>query len=382
MLWRYKIPQLQIKAMSILTKRWTLEEKIVIESHNDFDCNGGALYEYLISRGINQRVKIVWLLYHPSTERLPNNVTWVPLHGPSLKKAWHVCTAKWLTADCTITEKVREDQFSVYMTHGIFGLKNAKGFVRIPATVDCVLSPSPQADQVLGDEYVMDLTKTRFEHLGFPVLDRLYAGKHSERYRPLSPGQKTVFLWMPTFRKGIAYGRDDADGSYPFGIPLIRDRRELVEFASFVRSCDALVVIKLHPKQDLTAVSSDVPKGIVFLTADELKNSTFDTYDLMLESSALITDYSGAATEYLALNRPISYVLEDLHSYKLGLIDGAEQYMPGDKIYTLDELKSFITDVCSGRDSYADQRADFRSRFFSWNDARSSERVSRYLGIE
>lgn len=376
------MPWLQIKAMSILTKRRALEEKIIIESHNDFDCNGGAFYEYLLSKGINRRVKIVWLLYHPLKERLPNNVAWAPLYGPSLKKAWHVCTAKWLTADCTITEKVREDQLSIYMTHGIFGLKNAKGLVHIPATVDYVLSPSPQADHVLRDEYVMDLAKTRFAHLGFPVLDRLYAARHSKGYRPLSHSAKTVFLWMPTFRKGVAYGRDDADGSYVFGIPLINDRRELDEFASFVRSCEALVVIKLHPKQDLTSISSDVPKGIVFLTADELKKSAFDTYDLMLESSALITDYSGAATEYLALNKPISYVLADLHNYKLGLIDNAEQYMPGEKVFTLDELKSFMVDVCSGRDSYAELRADFRSRFFSWNDARSSERVSHCLGIE
>ena len=39
---------------SFLFKRIPLKETIILESHNDFDSNGGAFYDYLIKSGINK----------------------------------------------------------------------------------------------------------------------------------------------------------------------------------------------------------------------------------------------------------------------------------------------------------------------------------------
>ena len=47
-LWRYKIEMLFEKIVLKITKNKKLKNIIVIESHNDFDCNGGAFYNYLI----------------------------------------------------------------------------------------------------------------------------------------------------------------------------------------------------------------------------------------------------------------------------------------------------------------------------------------------
>lgn len=381
-LWRFKIPKLQVRLLSVLTRSRSLDDKIIIESHNDFDCNGGALYDYLLENGYNEKIKIIWRLYHPLDRELPKNVEAVPVYGPSWSRAWHLCTAKWITSDCSIAEKVKKEQISIYMTHGIFGVKNIQGLVSIPSSVNCVLSPSSCMDEVIAKGYSMDRSVTRFEHLGYPVLDRLYAGRYSDGYQPVSPDGKKVFLWMPTFRKGVAYGREDAEGSYPYGIPLVENREGLEQLAHFAKQNSALIVIKLHPKQDLSALSFDIPEGICFLTPMGLKASRFDTYDLMLESVALISDYSGASTEYLALDKPISFVLSDLDHYKLGLVDNAERYMPGEKLYSFQDLLDFISNVCAGVDSYKSKRAQFRSWFYRWNDDRSCERVIRYLGIE
>ena len=44
------------------TKMKPLKNIIIIESHNDFDCNGGAFYNYLIKNNYNEKYLIVWLL--------------------------------------------------------------------------------------------------------------------------------------------------------------------------------------------------------------------------------------------------------------------------------------------------------------------------------
>ena len=37
----------------VLWKNAKLTDTIILESHNDFDCNGGAFYDYLIREGYN-----------------------------------------------------------------------------------------------------------------------------------------------------------------------------------------------------------------------------------------------------------------------------------------------------------------------------------------
>lgn len=383
-IWNYKIPNMQVKIIARFTAHLTLEDKIVIESHNDFDCNGGAFYDYLIEHGYNKRIKIVWRLYHTFDGRLPENVYAVPLYGPSWRKAWHICTAKWLTADSSVADRVRKDQVSLYMTHGIFGLKNFKGSARVPMSVSDVLSPSEAMDSVFVDMREIVNPETRLVHLGYPVLDRLHDQRHSESYEA-DVDARPMILWMPTFRKGITEGRCDATGSYPYGVALIENPSALNELAGFLRTEGVRMVIKLHPKEDLSILArasmERVADVITFITGDMMGGLPFDTYDLMLDSLALITDYSGAVFEYIALDKPICFVMSDIKQYKIGLVPDSDKYMPGAKVETFCELKNFVHSVCNGGDEYARQRREFERWFYRWNDSNSCKRIAAYLGM-
>ena len=380
-LWRFKLPKLQIAIVSLLTRSRPLENKIVIESHNDFDCNGGAFYDWLIENGLNKRVKIVWRLYHDAPASLPENVSCVPLYGPSWSKAWAVCTAKWLTADCTITDKVRDDQISVYMTHAAFSLKETKGLVEVPPSVDYVLGLTSEMDDYFIEECGIDAEKTEILHLGYPDLDRLVSRRHTSGYVPCVRSNKKTILWMPTFRKGVVYGREDCSVCYPYGVPLIDSENRLSDLNDALAKLDMILIIKLHPKQDVSSICSEKLSNVVLFTGDAVRESTFDNYDLMLEASALISDYSGAAYQYLVLDRPLAFVLSDLSEYKVGLIDYPEDYMPGSKIMTYEDLYNFIKDVAAGTDRYSEERGSLRSKFYDNCDARSCERLARFLGI-
>ena len=379
--WRYKIPEIQIALVSAITKKRPLEDKIVIESHNDFDCNGGALYDWLIDNGFNEQVEIVWRLYHPvRSSDLPNNVSCVPVYGPSWKKAWAVCTAKWFTADCTVIDKVREDQLSIYMTHGGFGLKDCHGLIDIPSSVDYVLSASSGLDDWTNWLYNLDPSKTKLAHVGFPSLERLCKRQHSRNYR-FEPFEGKRILWMPTFRQGVAYGRDDSAESYPYGVPLVRSKNDLDRLIALLEGYGIQLVIKLHPKQDLSVISGDLPNEIKFITGESIKEDSVDNYDLMLDSDALISDYSGAIYEYMTLNRPIAFVLSDVGDYSLGLIEDAERYMPGSKVYTFEDLARFIDDVAKGLDPHKDERTEFLDWLYDPSSECSCSRVSELLGI-
>lgn len=377
-IWRFKLPKLQVAIVSRLTRNRPLDDKIVIESHNDFDCNGGAFYNWLVENGYNKRIKIVWRLYHDAPAELPDNVSCVPVYGPSWRRAWETCTAKWLTADCTVAGKTRDDQVSVYMTHGAFGIKNCHGLIGVPSTVDYVLSPSPNLDDWMRWMYEIDEQATELVHLGFPSLDRLYARRHSIDYDCAQHRGKTI-LWMPTFRQGVTGNRLDSDGSYPYGVPLVNDCPSLIKLVEVLRDCEVHLVIKLHPKQSLKVITEDFTSEIEFITGDSIKKTHADNYDLMLDADAMVGDYSSAIYEYLILDRPVAFVLSDLAEYKLGLIDGAEQYMAGSKLYNLNDLLRFIQDVGNGVDRHKDERDALIKRLYAPGNNRSSELVAEFL---
>lgn len=78
-IYKYKIEIILEKIVAFFCKNRPLKKIIMIESHNDFDCNGGAFYEYLISHGYNNNYRIVWRLKNrlPRHYKLPNNVDYI-----------------------------------------------------------------------------------------------------------------------------------------------------------------------------------------------------------------------------------------------------------------------------------------------------------------
>ena len=86
-IYEYQIDKLFIKILKVLFKNKPLQNVIVIESHNDFDCNGGALYDYLIANHYNKKIKIIWVLKHKKPRRsLPENVKCFYEYKPSILK--------------------------------------------------------------------------------------------------------------------------------------------------------------------------------------------------------------------------------------------------------------------------------------------------------
>ena len=97
-------------------------------------------------------------------------------------------------------------------------------------------------------------------------------------------------------------------------------------------------------------------------------------------ADALISDYSGAAYEYLQLDRPIGYVLDDVNDYIAGfVVEDIHTLIAGAEIYNFEQLESFIVNVVSENDSFKERREKIRNYIYEYHDANSSE-VSKRIG--
>ncbi|MCM1131337.1 MAG: CDP-glycerol glycerophosphotransferase family protein [Roseburia sp.] len=382
-IYKFKINQLYCTFFNLFFKRKKLLNCIIIESHNDFDCNGGAFYNYLIEKKYNQKYKIIWLLKNKKIKLKEVNVKQFYLYKPSIRKAYYICRAKYFTFDNTYTSKVRSDQVVIYFTHGAVSLKNCFGQIHMPDQVDYILSPSKNYDPVLCKQYGIGYPDKRFIHPGFPCHDILFKEIPDELLKITNKKFDKVVLWMPTFRKGGGYRRNDSLIEQEFGVPLINSLKELSLLQDTLKKHNMLLIVKIHPMQDLSTIKKITDQeNIYVITGKKMKELNLDNYRLFKSCNAIISDYSAVAYSFLLLNKPIGFILSDLKDYKLGIsVDNIDDYLVGPTIYTFDDFLNFIKDIYYEKDEYGEKRLNLLDYLYEYCDGQSCQRIVNILGL-
>ena len=383
-IWRYKIDELLRALIDFFVKKRPLKNIIVIESHNDFDCNGGAFYNYLIANNYNQKYKIVWTTKNPISNyiNLPFNVTCVPLFRPSIRKDYYFCIAKFFLSDCEFAKKTRNDQVSVYCTHGGCTFKNVKGLLVIPDYIDYILCSSENYAPLMCENYSVDYPNNKMVNIGFPSNDLLFDKSINDIRKLIDKEYNKLILWLPTFRKLVG-GRDDGGNVDVFGIPLIKSIDELIAINNIFVEHNSFLIIKFHPMQDLSNII--IPDGltnIIFVTGSMMKDLDLDIYVMMKDADAMISDYSSSAYAFLQLNRPMGFVISDLDSYKRGFsVENFNDVLVGDKISTIDELLLFFKNIFEENDRFRQERSNLLDWLYKYNDGQACRRLAEFLNL-
>lgn len=384
-IYQYKIDLFLQKLMLPFLKKKPLKDVILIESHDDFDCNGGAFYDYLIAGGYHRKYKIVWLLKHKIPKKLPPNVEAFHLYKPGIKKDYYICRAKYFLADNVVTNKVRKEQLSFYLCHGAFGLKNFVGMLNLPESVDYIASSSKNYDPILSVQVGRAYPNQSMIHTGYPFHDVIFQEHVENEVKKISDKEyRKTIIWMPTFRKGGGFRRNDSVDEQPLGLPLIKSREMLQALQDYLEKENVLMVIKIHPKQDPSTIKDlESLANIKVVTGLTMKELNLNNYRMIRDADALISDYSSIAYSFLLLNRPIGFVLSDLSSYKLGLVvDNPDEFIVGPKIYTFEDFISFCSDVVNGRDAFEAKRKKVIDWLYEDCDGNSCARLADFMGLE
>lgn len=380
-IYQYKIDDWMRKMIKVFTGTKLISNSIVIESHNDFDSTGGAFYDYLIQNGYNKKYKIIWLIKNKKVKNLPNNVKQYYLYKPSFIKNYYITCSKFILTCQDAIGSIKEQQISIYLTHGAFGLKDCKGKIDLPRNLSYCLMPSDYVTPLLIDQYNLSSTTKTIE-VGFPTHDIFYNKVTGDLNKITDKKYKKVILWMPTFRKGKAFNRNDSTIELPFGIPIIQNSNMFNKLNEKLKASDSLLIIKLHPMQDLSVVKAHDLSNIKILTGDSVKKKNIDNYRLMKDVDALISDYSSAAYDFLHLNRPLAFTIDDLNEYKLGLIsDNPDEFICGEVIKNYNEFIKFINDVLENKDPYIEERRTVFNKVFKYHDGKSSERLVEFMNL-
>lgn len=157
---------------------------------------------------------------------------------------------------------------------------------------------------------------------------------------------------------------------------------EYNQLNAFLQKEDVLLILKIHPKQDLNELKIKDMSNIRILTGETVKTLGIDNYRLMKDCDALISDYSSVAYDFLQVNKPIAYDFSDVNDYKLGLVvEDPSEYMAGHFIKNFENLSIFIKDVEENNDVYYAERQELRKKIFDYYDGDNCKRAVELLGI-
>lgn len=334
---------------------------IIFESEGDYCDNARALYEYMIENKYNERYNIIWIVNDVDRYKAINknikNVSFISRNNKSLfnfikfykmlgnGKFFFFTHPYWFTYK-------KEEQIIINLWHGTplksggRDISNAYDYAIIPSK-----SVLPWFEKFIG------VRNNQVIIQGSPRNDLLFENKKVLSKLIKVNSKEKVVLLMPTFRQ-TEYMKD-SDIINPYVIQGITNEKELLKLNDYLKKSKIKLVIKIHHLQLTSFIKDNKLSNIIYIQDKNLNEKNIQLYNFVGECDALLTDYSSIYFDYLLVDKPIGFLIEDINDYKKNrgfIVDNPEDYMPGMKIRKLKELYLFFDNIIIGKDNYKKER--------------------------
>lgn len=279
----------------------------------------------------------------------------------NIKYCYYIATSRYLFYENEPLHKIRKEQRLIYLNHGVLPLKNVSDVLRQSKDVDYGLCPSNNCSSIYKTQYGIDEQKQlyiippRINFLGEHKLDKIIKSEG-----------KQVIIWLPTFRRLKNSNRNDSSSLDI--ISFFSSKKDIDEIDNILKKNGQILLIKLHPREKDKLILPKDCENILLIADELLKSENITLQEILSDTSALITDYSGIAFEYLLLNKPIGYVINDMEDYFRGFsVNNPMEYMAGEKIITLKDLIEFLNNVRFHKDEYQEERNKLIDKIYQGN---------------
>lgn len=366
---------------------------IVLESEGDCCDNAFALFDYIKNNGYLGKYRITWLVEYPENFKDTENVRYVQkVIGDYFTKETikELRTCKWYIYDhCNVMSdyKKREKQLFIYLSHG-WGYKAPKGrnLDTDKSRFDIMTATGPLAAEGLSEYW--NSPQSKVVVTGYPRLDYLFRKNSSvdailQNKWKFNKFDKVIF-WMPTFRQSWSKHISENYIENETGLPIFNDIDSIRRFDLFLNSINSLLVFKLHHLQADLPIFKLVFNNIIVVRDEELQNMGIQLYQLINYADAMVSDYSSISIDFMIVDKPIIYTLDDYEEYNKsrGLFpENAIDYMPGYHVYNAQELEKSIAEIASGIDRYMEARRKVVDQYHTYRDGNSSKRILEQLRI-
>lgn len=365
------------KGLSAINQVVSKDDSLILMYSNlGFRDNVEYLYQYLIKNNYNSKYKIVRSHKEESKEKLPANVTVVSNAKAVIYflRAGHVfyCFGK-------LPIYPSKGQDVVQMWHGS-PFKGADEW-----QIENSKERSYYTKYVLASDYFREIavkyqgaTNENIVICGQPRTDAMF--ENNTKYQELQGFDKVV-IWMPTFRSATALGYQDVNKGTNI-IPLF-DPSDYDTLNRKLEELGVCLIVKMHPSQDVDSFDTKY-RNLFLLTNAEFNQKKWNLYRLLGQCDALITDYSSVFYDFMLLDRPMAFTIDDLNEYKNNrgfAVDDPDYITAGYKLKTKEDMYSFLSDLVAGKDDFVRQRHEVNALVNTYNDGQQCKRLLNLTNI-
>ena len=370
------------------------DRKIIFESEGDLSDNSFALYDYMLKNNYTEKYKFIWAVDDIKNARkfkFPQTVFINRKYGVfDLKRAYYLATSRYIIFDhynILSNVKKRRNQLVLNLWHGVGykAIKNGKK-VKEKSTFDFFDTLSDK----LSLEFLKDFLEcdpSKGVVLGYPRLDYFFRDNlEGKKFVKSLVGDKNkVLLWMPTFRQSINPELSEEYDYSETGLPIVYTADAMIKLNDYLIKENTTIILKIHHLQAKLPIFKTEFSNIILMSDGDLRDNNVQLYQFISQMDGLITDYSSIAIDYLLLDRPIIFTLDDYEEYEKhrGFYKkDIKKYMPGEQVYNYDEFLIAIKNIIDNKDLYKEDRTKILPLYHKFKDGESSSRVLKFLKIE
>lgn len=371
---------MKLTLKKLICKVLPLRNSIVFESNPEFGCNTLPVYDELVKRDIRNRYQIYWLVQDKEKYKGDTSgnkyINYEEKGLAKIRRAYVLCTSKALIFSNIFLKKHKRNQLVINLMHGS-PLKVPVGYWE-GDTCDYVIT---QAD-VFNDKVaeILGVPTSKMVALGYPRTDILNNKGDTKEKLGISYNAKMI-VWMPTFRKNESSGIVYCDIN-KLGVPLLESEQSFDRINNGLKENGAVLIIKLHPAEDVNQMTLKNYSNILFISNKELAENNITVYQMLADSDALITDYSSVYYDYLLVDRPIGLIIDDIEKFEKKSKFAYGKYtdfVKGTYISSLDDFEQFIISLKMGRDLYSEERKIAMNKYCQYKDFKSTQRVCDFI---
>ena len=273
----------------------------------------------------------------------------------------HGCA--WRSTESVIRKKVLKSKRSVFLQHGVFGLKRSNEFKHgTRGGTDLFI-----ASNELEKGFIMDNMGYKAEEVAVTGLARWDILEDRS-----AQSDKKRILVMPTWRKWLEDTTDEIfleSEYYHKYMDLINSDK----LAKLLERHDLWMDFYVHPKisEQIKQFSAKSDRVRLIPFGSEPLN------ELMMDCSLLVTDYSSVCWDVYYMSKPVIFYQFDLAKYNeaQGAYMDLEKDLFGDRAETEDGLLALIEEAAEDGFKLKQKYADMREGLYAYIDHNNSKRT-------
>lgn len=364
------------KLSSILPRK----KYILLESGPDFSDSTLSIYNKMLKEGLNKKYKLIWIVDVKNKQNLKiKNVKTVAYNSSRIfdriELIYYRMFATMIIDSNKFVTKFNDRQIRIHLTHGM-PLKKVTDYFNDCGELDYLISPSEFFDDILCEEFLVK--KEQIKHLGMARNDELLEyDKNKYLIKKLGYENKKIIVWLPTYRriknKDFKY---NIESNFKLGIPIFYTKKSLQELDEFLIKNNIVILLKLHPAQDISLISKVKTKNLKILENNYLIENNINLYELLSISDSLITDYSSVYFDYLILNKPIGLTIDDIDTYEktVGFVRPFNEMFDGELIKNTKDFYDYLNLIIENN-KLSMKYNKLKEKYHKYDDNNSTNRL-------